>query len=113
MNVRIHASLTALLLAAASPAFGQGFPADIPEKAKACAQCHGATGNETLDASYPKLAGQYQDYLEKALHDYRSGARQNPQMQPFAQNLSDSDIREISAYYASQQGSLVDLSRMR
>ena len=92
---------------------GGTFDISILEIYPACAQCHGATGNETLDASYPKLAGQYQDYLEKALHDYRSGARQNPQMQPFAQNLSDSDIREISAYYASQQGSLVDLSRMR
>lgn len=80
------------------------------EKSKSCAACHGATGNETLDPSYPKLAGQHPEYLAKALHDYRSGKRNNAIMAGMAAPLSDEDIGDLAAYYASQEGELHDLS---
>jgi cytochrome c553 len=51
---------------------------------------------------YPKLAGQYPDYLAKALRDYKSGARKNPIMAGFAQPLSDKDIVDLAAYFAAQ-----------
>ncbi|MBS7455991.1 c-type cytochrome [Coralloluteibacterium stylophorae] len=115
-HVLARGLLAAALALSASAAFAQDaaqLPADIPEKAKACTQCHGPTGLESLAPTYPKLAGQYPDYLAKALHDYRSGERQNPQMQPFAQNLSDADIEEIAAYFSRQATDLTDLSHVR
>ena len=51
---------------------------------------------------YPKLGGQYPDYLAKALRDYKSGARKNPIMAGFAGALTAKDIENLSAYYASQ-----------
>jgi cytochrome c553 len=78
-------------------------------KAKAdqvCASCHGKDGNTTIDPSYPKLAGQYRDYLERALLDYKSGQRKNAIMAGFAQGLSRDDIRNLAAYYASLPGQL-------
>ena len=51
---------------------------------------------------YPKIGGQYPDYLAKALRDYKSGARKNPIMAGFAGVLSKQDIENVAAYYASQ-----------
>ena len=101
------------LLALSAPAFAAGPKGDAAagaEKAKTCASCHGATGEESLDDTYPKLAGQYPEYLSKALHDYRSGKRKNAVMAGFAQALTDEDIDDLSAYFSSQGGSLRDLS---
>jgi cytochrome c553 len=66
-----------------------------------CQACHGLDGNsQTPD--YPKLAGQYPDYIAKALRDYKSGARKNPIMTGFAAALTTKDIDNVAAYYASQ-----------
>ncbi|HEY9197777.1 MAG TPA: cytochrome c [Gammaproteobacteria bacterium] len=73
------------------------------EKSAMCASCHGADGNST-DPQYPRLAGQHANYLERALLDYRSGARKNPIMAGFAGGLTDEDIANLSAYFASQTG---------
>ena len=80
-------------------------------KAAACAACHGLDGN-SADPQYPKLAGQHPEYLAKALHDYKSGARPNAIMAGFAAGLSDEDIDDLSAYFASQKGDLHDLSEI-
>ena len=66
-----------------------------------CAACHGVDGNSQV-ADYPKLAGQYPDYLAKALRDYKSGARKNAIMAGFAQTLTPQDIANLSAYYSVQ-----------
>ena len=63
-------ALAALVLLASAPAFAAGPVGNVAagqEKSKTCASCHGPTGNESLDPSYPKLAGQYPEYLAKAL----------------------------------------------
>ena len=52
----------------------------------------------------PRLAGQYADYLEMALKEYRSGKRPNPVMAGMAAALSDEDIADLAAYFASQEG---------
>ena len=92
-------SLTALVAAGIAAA------ADIKAgeaKVKAvCQACHGADGN-SQNADYPKLGGQYPDYLAKALRDYKSGARKNPIMAGFAATLSPADIDNLAAYYAAQ-----------
>ena len=56
---------------------------------------------------YPKLGGQQPDYLAKALRDYKSGLRKNPIMAGFAGSLSEKDIENVAAYYASQPSVLV------
>lgn len=76
------------------------------EKSVTCQSCHGATGNETLNASYPRLAGQYENYLEHVLKAYRSGERKNPIMSGFAAPLSDQDIADLAAYFAAQKSPL-------
>jgi cytochrome c553 len=82
-------------------------------KAQACQACHGPTGNESVDPTYPRLAGQYADYLAKALREYKSGGRKNAIMAGFAATLSDEDIDDLAAHFAAQPGSLRDLSHLK
>jgi len=86
----------------------KGNPGNGQEKAQVCEACHGLDG-KSVDPSYPNLAGQYESYLVKALGDYRSGRRTNPVMAGFAGPLSDQDIKDLAAWYASQDG-LKDIS---
>lgn len=79
-----------------------GDPAAGKEKAKACAACHGENGVSQAP-DFPKLAGQYQDYLVRALNDYKSGARKNAIMAGQVANLKRDDIADIAAYYSSRQ----------
>lgn len=77
-----------------------------------CAACHGANFNTPIDPSYPKLAGQHQDYLQEALIAYQRGAngangRSNAIMGAQAKALSHQDIQNIAAYLHSLPGSLV------
>ena len=66
-----------------------------------CAVCHGTDGNSPLSAN-PNLAGQHPEYLYKQLTEFKSGARVNPIMSGMVANLSDEDMRNVAAYYASQ-----------
>ncbi len=77
---------------------------------QSCIDCHGASGNAPIDATYPKLGGQYRDYLVHALQMYRSGDRSNALMAQQARDLSDEQIRNLAAYFASQPTQLRDLS---
>ena len=73
-------------------------------KAVVCQACHGADGNAGTDPQYPRLAGQYRDYLARALHEYKKGERKNPIMAGFVAPLSDQDIENLAAYFASLPG---------
>ncbi|WP_028133724.1 c-type cytochrome [Bradyrhizobium japonicum] len=66
--------------------------------AQRCAICHGPTGISRADS--PNLAGQYASVIYKELLDFRSGARTNAVMSPFAVNLTDQEIADLAAYYA-------------
>jgi cytochrome c553 len=68
-----------------------------------CAACHGAAGEGSAAAAIPRLAGQNADYLAHALSMFKAGKRSSPVMQPIAQNLSDSDMRELANYFSAQQ----------
>jgi len=83
----------------ASPVFA-GDVAAGKAKSGVCAACHGAAGISAVPM-YPNLAGQKEAYLAKQLKDFKSGARKDPVMAPMAMGLSDEDITNISAYYAS------------
>ena len=103
-NPLIQASLAVLMLTAYGPSIARGDKQAGAKKAEElCATCHAADGNG-IDSTYPRLAGQYADYMEKALEDYRSGARKNAIMAGFAITLSDEDIENLSAYYAGMKG---------
>lgn len=98
----IMRTVTAVVVAAATSSAMAGNIAAGKEKAAAiCAACHGADGVTAIDPSYPKLAGQYPDYLARALSDYKTGIRKNAIMAGMAAALSKDDIANISAYYAS------------
>jgi cytochrome c553 len=71
-------------------------------KAAACGACHGADGNST-DGQYPKLAGQHEMYIAHQLHNFKSGSRQNAIMLGMATPLSDQDMHDIGAYFASKR----------
>ena len=88
-------TLLAEVAHAADPAAGR-------EKSKVCAACHGETGAIPI-ADNPKLAGQYYDYLLRALTDYKSGARKNPVMSGMVASLKKEDLADLAAYYSSQQ----------
>ncbi|MBC8735571.1 c-type cytochrome [Paraburkholderia sp. UCT31] len=64
-----------------------------------CTMCHGERGMS--GANSPNLAGQYAIMVYKQLQDFQSGARANAVMAPMAANLSDQDMRDLAAYYAS------------
>jgi cytochrome c553 len=70
-------------------------------KAGACAACHGLDGN-SADPQYPKLAGQHETYIWRQLKLFKSGERTNPIMQGMAAPLSEQDMRDIGAYFATQ-----------
>ena len=68
----------------------------------ACASCHGAGGNSTINTN-PKLAGQVDAYLHKQLVDFTTPARNQPVMTTYAKMLSEDEKKNIAAYLATQQ----------
>ena len=77
-----------------------------------CASCHGADYNSPVDPSYPKLAGQHQDYLAHALTAYQRGAegpnsRGNAIMGAQAKALSKQEVLDVAAYLHQLPGSLI------
>lgn len=94
-------------------AAGKTLAATKGASGQACVDCHGADGNAPIDATYPKLGGQYADYIEHSLQAYRSGDRggsvTTDLMASQAKNLSDQQIADLAAHYSSVKGQLKDL----
>ncbi|MBV34962.1 c-type cytochrome [Kangiella spongicola] len=90
-----------------TPSFA-GDVAKGAELANTCAACHGKDGNSG-NPMWPKLAGQSEKYLEKQIKDFQAGAKDQSQgrydasMAPMVSNLSDEDVADLSAYFASQE----------
>ena len=102
---------TLLIVAAALTLGGNAFAAGNAANGKVlsekvCAACHGVDGAKPIAPENPILAGQYPDYLVKALSDYKSGKRANPVMKAFADPLKKKDIEDLAAWFASQKSSL-------
>lgn len=70
-------------------------------KVASCVGCHGMTGRST-NPMWPNLAGQHEDYLVKQLKDFKSGARKDTNMNALATPLSETDMEDIAAFFASQ-----------
>jgi len=74
--------------------------ADVKEKAEVCKGCHGDNAVSQME-NIPSLAGQLDQYIQWQLVYFRSGARKNEQMQPIVEELTNEDIRNLGAYFAS------------
>ncbi len=70
-------------------------------KATTCAACHGPTGVST-NPLWPNLAGQKEAYLVKQIQAFKDGTRNDPSMTPMVSALSEEDIADIAAFFASQ-----------
>ena len=96
-------ALALLALSVAATAYAGGNAAKGKEKAaQVCAACHGPDGNKPSAPDQPVLAGQYEDYLVRALTDYKNGRRNNAIMKGFAGQLSKQDIEDLAAWFSSQ-----------
>ena len=73
------------------------------EKSQTCVACHGENG-VSATAQFPVIAGQYRDYLYQSLANYKAGKRKNPIMTGIVAALSDQDMQDLAAYYASLDG---------
>ena len=73
------------------------------DKAQACAACHGSNGI-SLNAMWPTLAGQHEDYLLRALTSYRNGSRSDPVMSVQAGLIAEEDVAVLAKYFASLDG---------
>ena len=98
--------LAAAILALSLPAAASGDAEAGQKKSTPCAACHGANG-VSVSPDFPNLAGQYEDYLYKALTHYANGKRKNPIMAAQAQQLKERDMRDLAAYFSRQQALIV------
>ena len=95
--------LIAALVSLCLPVFAASGDAEVgKKKSTTCAACHGANG-VSASPDFPNLAGQYEDYLVKALSHYKNGKRKNPIMKAQVANLSEKDILDLAAYFSSQK----------
>jgi cytochrome c553 len=95
-------SVCLALTSASSILHAQGNINAGKQKSTSCASCHGEDGNSMV-ATFPKLAQQHSSYLKQQLHAFKDGSRNDPMMSPMALALTDEDIADISAYYATQK----------
>lgn len=93
----------ALVVGVSAPVLAGGSAEAGKAKSATCAGCHGPDGNSPAP-SFPKLAGQHEDYMYHSLKDYKSGKRNNPIMAGQVANLSDQDMKDLAAFFAKQKG---------
>ena len=105
---RAWAHAAVLAVAPALFAGGGALAQDKPpaQVTQVCAACHGADGNSVAPTN-PKLAGQFEEYLQKQLRDFmpqkgKKPARESAVMNGMAANLSDTDVQVLASYYAGQ-----------
>ena len=99
MIVKLIALFIVGWLAEVGAAQAAGDAAAGQAKAAVCAGCHGDKGQG--NPPFPALAGKSEAEQVKALQDFKSGARSNPLMTPLLATLSDQDMENLAAYFAS------------
>ena len=102
MSIRIVLALA--LVGITATAFAQGDPAAGKTKSVTCVACHGTDGNST-NPEWPNIAGQHEAYIYKQLMEFKSGTRDNAVMAGMVAALSEQDMKDLAAYYASQASS--------
>jgi cytochrome c553 len=102
----LYTALVAAALAspwAAAQATTAGDAAKGRQKTQMCTGCHGIEGWRTAFPEVyhvPRIGGQHEAYLVKALQEYKSGERSHPSMRAIAASLSEQDMADLAAYYA-------------
>jgi cytochrome c553 len=111
MSVLLRATASLLVLVSL-PALADGDAAAGQAKSAICAACHGADGNSMVP-NWPKLAGQHEQYLLRHLKLIKSNARPVPEMMGITPGLSEQDMEDLAAWYASQEisGGVADESK--
>ena len=102
-SMLIGAALTGLALAIAAPANADGDAGKGRVKSITCMGCHGIPGYHNAYPNYPvpRVGGQHPEYIVIALKAYKSGQRGHKTMQAQAASLSEQDMQDIAAYFAS------------
>lgn len=90
-----------LMVLVSTQALAVGDPAAGQAKSAICAACHGVDGNSMV-ATWPKLAGQHEQYLARQIRLIKAGARPVPEMAGIVPGLSEQDIDDLAAFYASK-----------
>ena len=103
MSSLLRAAIILMVLISAQ-AYAKGDAAAGQAKSAICAACHGVDGNSSVP-TWPKLAGQHEQYLTRQARLIKSGARTVPERAGLTPGLSDQEIEDISAYFASQVNS--------
>jgi len=98
--------VAALALAFVSAAQAEGDPRQGRYEAQTCLGCHGVSGYANVYPSYhvPKLGGQNPDYIISALKAYKEGKRDHATMQAQARSLTEQQMEDIAAYFATVEG---------
>lgn len=102
MSAKLVAALSLVAFLGSAPAFAAGSIEAGQLKSATCGACHGMDGN-SLSPEWPNLAGQHAQYIEKQLKAFKAGERTNDLMSPMAMILSDEDMADLAAYFASQK----------
>jgi cytochrome c553 len=102
-SMLISAAVTGIALALAAPAYAGGDAAKGKVKAITCMGCHGIPGYHNAYPNYPvpRVGGQHPEYIVAALKAYKAGQRGHGTMQAQAASLSEQDMQDIAAYFAS------------
>lgn len=109
----IGLALAGMLALVGLPAFAAGDAAAGQAKSAVCAACHGADGNSVVP-NWPKIAGQHEQYLARQVTLIKAGARVVPEMAGITPGLTDQDIADLAAWFASQQstGGVADETKL-
>lgn len=109
MNIRVYFFSALVLLSCAGAAGAADLEAGKKivlqgngKAATACNACHGAGGDGSVTASFPRLAHLDAGYLAKQLRDFKQDTRKDPVMHPIAKTLSETEIVDVTAYFAAQ-----------
>ena len=97
-----YALIFIITIFSASSVYAEGSIAAGKEKANACQVCHGKGGHSTKP-TYPILAGQHAQYIQKQLRAFKAGTRKDPIMNGMAAPLSEQDIEDVAAYFQSNR----------
>ena len=99
----LAAAMALMLIGSGVSLAGDPYAGEV--KAQTCLTCHGK-GDATTGAATPIISGQYSDYIAQSLRDYQSGVRNHPVMSSFVASLTETDIRDLAAYYSEMDSKL-------
>ena len=100
-TISISGFLFLIIVAAPLASWAKGDPAAGKEKSQVCQGCHGEDGN-SYGPEWPNLAAQHPSYIIKQVKNFQDGVRVNETMSGMVVGLSQQDIEDIAAYFASQ-----------